>query len=84
MATVSTGADGTAVAQLPAQTYTILIDNILGETYIAADCVLSPESPVLSVQLLALPAEGVEIYAYAPSADDDLAYQAAALDEGLY
>ncbi len=81
---VSTGADGTATAELPVETYTVVIDNILGETYDTANVTLSPETPALSVQLYALPSSGEEIYAYQAAADDYVPYQASRLGEGVY
>lgn len=81
---VPTDAAGTASAQLPCQTYAIVLDNILGEAYDVTNCTVSVESPALSVQLLAFPASGEEINAYQAAADDYVPYQASRLGEGMY
>ncbi len=81
---VPTGADGVANAELLPDTYAVVIDNILGEKYDTEGCVLSPESPALSVNLYGLPAAGEEIYAYSEAADDYVPYNTSKLSEGEY
>ena len=81
---VATAADGKANAELLPNTYTVVIDNILGEQYETEHCTLTPEAPVLEVQLYGLPAAGEEIYAYSPAADDYVAYQTGRIGEGEY
>jgi predicted small secreted protein len=81
---VATGADGTANAQLLPGTYTVVIDNILGEQYETEGCTVTPETPTLTVRLFGLPAAGEEIYAYSPAADDYVAYKTGRIGEGEY
>lgn len=81
---VATAADGKANADLLPDTYTVVIDNILGEQYQTEGCILTPKSPALEVQLYGLPAAGEEIFAYSPAADDYVTYQAGRIGEGEY
>ncbi len=81
---VATGADGTASAALLPDTYAVVIDNILGEQYQTEGCVVTPESPTLTVRLFGLPTAGEEIYAYSPAADDYVAYKTGRINEGEY
>ncbi len=81
---VATGADGTANTQLLPGTYTVVIDNILGEQYETEGCTVTPETPTLTVRLFGLPAAGEEIYAYSPAADDYVAYKTGRIGEGEY
>lgn len=79
-----TAADGNATAELPADTYAVVIDNVLGENYSKEGCTLTPDSTSLTVNLYGIPAPGEEIYAYSASADDYISYMANKLSEGSY
>ncbi len=81
---VATDAEGKAVADLLPDTYTVVIDNILGEQYDTTNCTVTPEAPALQVQLYGLPGAGEEIFAYSPAADDYVAYEAGRIGEGEY
>ena len=81
---VATAADGSATAELVSGTYTVVIDNVLGEKYETEGCVVTPEVPALTVKLFGLPGAGEEIYAYSPAADDYVAYQAGSIGIGEY
>ena len=81
---VPTNADGVAEAQLPSDTYEVVIDNILGEKYDATGCIVTPECPALSVKLCALPTEGEVIYAYSHLAGDYVDCNALRIDQGEY
>lgn len=81
---VATDAEGKAVTDLLPDTYTVVIDNILGERYEVEGCIVTPEAPTLEVKLFGLPAAGEEIYAYSPAADDYVAYQTGRVGEGEY
>ena len=81
---VPTDAEGAATAELAAGTYTVVIDNILGEKYDTANVTLLPESPALSVQLFAQPTTGEDIFAYSTLAGDYVDCHALRIDEGAY
>lgn len=82
LATAVTGADGVATFELVPDTYEVAIKGLLGETYVTDGCVLTPESMTLDIRLYGLPGAGEEIYAYSPSADDHIAYDAKRISEG--
>lgn len=83
VASVTTAADGTAKVDLVPDTYEVVLNNLLGEKYDASTCILTPEDTALTIQLLALPTTGEEIYAYSESANDYMPYQAGAIAEGF-
>ena len=81
---VATDADGVGAAELLPETYTVVIDNILGEKYEAEGCTVTPDSPTLTVKLFGLPAAGEVIYAYSPLLDDYADFQAGRISTGEY
>lgn len=82
LATAVTGTDGVASFELVPDMYEVAIKGLLGETYVADGCELTPDSTALAIRLYGLPGAGEEIYAYSPVADDHVAYDAKRVVEG--
>ena len=79
-----TAADGTVTMDLAPDTYDVVIGNILGEKYNTEGCVVTPESPSLTVRLGGVPTPGEEIYAYSEALGDYKEYNALRISEGNY